>query len=158
MACPNSYMNKERKHIRLSDWDYSSSGIYFITICCHDRQHFLGRIINNEINYSKIGLIAMQYWLAIPEHFPHVKLDEYIIMPNHIHGILILNNRSAGTRHGVSLQTQYEHNARSCHGMTTPSIQMEPNRNQFAKPIKNSVSVIINQYKSSVKRWCNKNG
>ena len=130
-------MKKERKHIRLSDWDYSSSGIYFITICCHNRQPFLGRIIKNEINYSKIGLIALQYWLAIPEHFPDVKLDELIIMPNHIHGILILNNRSAvGTRHGVS----------------------RLNRNQFAKPIKNSVSVIINQYKSSVKRWCNKNG
>jgi putative transposase len=158
-------MNKNRKHIRLSDWDYSSPGIYFITICCSDRQPFFGRIINNRINHSEIGLIASQFWLEIPEHFTNVKLDEFVVMPNHIHGILILNNSSertrhgiAGTRHGVSLQTPIDDNVGSCHDMTHPSKQLKPEINQFANPVRNSVSVIIGQYKSSVKRWCNKNG
>jgi putative transposase len=135
-------MNKQRKHIRLSDWDYSSSGIYFITICCHDRRPFFGKIDNNGIIYSQIGLIASQYWMEIPKHFPHVTMDEFIVMPNHIHVILILNNPFVG----------------SCQGMTLHSKQMIQNKNRFAKPIKNSVSVIINQYKSSVKRWCIQNG
>ena len=152
-------MNKHRKHIRLSDWDYSSSGIYFITICCHDRQPFFGRINNNGIIYSQIGLIASQYWQEIPKHFPHVKLDEFIVMPDHIHAILILNYHPGRTRHGVSLETPNDDNVvGSCHGMTLPPEQTNQNINQFAKPIKNSVSVIIGQYKSSVKRWCNQNG
>jgi len=141
-------MKKNRKHIRLSDWDYSSSGIYFITICCHDRKPFFWKIDNNGIIYSQIGLIAWQYWLEIPEHFPNVKMDEFVVMPNHIHGILILNNSSERTCHGP----------RTCHGMSLPSIPIKQNINQFANPIKNSVSVIIGQYKSSVKRWCNQNG
>jgi putative transposase len=136
-------MKKNRKHIRLSDWDYSSSGIYFITICCQDKKPFFGKIDNNGIIYSQIGLIASQYWLEIPKHFPHVKIDEYIVMPNHIHGILILNDPYV---------------VWSCHGMTIPSKQINNQKNRFAKPIKNSVSVIINQYKSSVKRWCIQNG
>jgi putative transposase len=88
---------------------------------------------------SEIGLIASQYWSEIPVHFPHVKLDEFIVMPNHIHGLLFLDYSLVGTRHGMTLHTnQY--------------------LNQFSKPVKNSVSVFINQYKSSVKRWCNKKG
>jgi putative transposase len=136
-------MNKERKHIRLIDWDYSSEGVYFITICCKDRQFFFGKIEDNKMILSEIGLIASKYWLEIPDHFPHVKLDEFIVMPNHLHGILFLDYSLVGPRHGVALQLNQGSNQ---------------NNNQFSKPVKNSVSVIINQYKSSVKRWCNKNG
>jgi REP element-mobilizing transposase RayT len=119
-------MSKDRKLLRLADWDYSSDGVYFITICCKDRQSYFGCINNNKIVLSEIGSIASKYWLEIPDHFLHVKLDEFIIMPNHIHGILILESNQ--------------------------------NINHFSKPVKNSVSVVINQYKSSVKRWCNKKG
>ena len=136
-------MNRDRKHIRLTDWDYSSEGIYFITICCRDKQSFFGKIIDNDMIHSEIGLIASRYWKEIPDHFPHVKLDEFTIMPNHIHGILILDYSLTRTRHGMTLHAKQESNQ---------------NINQFSKPVKNSVSVIINQYKSSVKRWCNKNG
>lgn len=136
-------MYRNRKHIRLTDWDYSSEGIYFITICCRDRQSFFGKIKDNEMIHSEIGLIASRYWLEIPDHFPHVKLDEFAIMPNHIHGVLILDYSLAGTHHGMTLPAKQKSNQ---------------NVNQFSKSVKNSVSVIINQYKSSVKRWCNKNG
>jgi REP element-mobilizing transposase RayT len=150
---------KERKHLRLTDWDYSSEGVYFTTICCKDRQSYFGSISNNEIVLSEIGLIASQYWLEIPDHFPHVKLDEFIIMPNHIHGILILDYSLVGIRHGVSLQSPSRDIVGSCHDMTLHSkIESNQNINQFSKPLKNSISVIINQYKSSAKRWCNRNG
>ena len=128
-------MHKERKSCRLSNYDYSSEGIYYVTLCTKDRSLFFGRILDSKISYSEIGLIAQQYWLEIPIHFKHVKLDDFIVMPNHIHGILNLDYSKVGTHHG-----------------------MAPQPNQFSRPVKNSVSVIINQYKSSVKRWCNKNG
>jgi REP element-mobilizing transposase RayT len=152
-------MNSERKHIRLTDWDYSSEGAYFITICCRERQSFFGKIEDNKMIFSEIGLIASNYWLEIPYHFPHVKLDEFVTMPNHIHGIIILDYSLVGTRHGVSLQSTSCDIVGSCHGMThSGKLESNQNINQFSKPLKNSVSVIINQYKSSVKRWCNKNG
>lgn len=151
-------MNRERKYIRLTNWDYSSEGVYFITICCHDRHSFFGKIEDNEMILSEIGSIASKYWMEILNHFPHVKLDEFVVMPNHIHGIIILDYSLVGTRHGVSLHSPSCDNVGSCHGMTLPSNQRSnQNINQFSKPVKNSISVIINQYKSSVKRWCNKN-
>ena len=141
---------KERKHLRLKNWDYSKDGIYSVTICCHNKQKFFGNICDGQISLSEIGEISSKYWLEIPQHFSHVKLDEFVVMPNHIHGILILDCSLVGTRHGVSLHSSIDDKVGSCHGMTLQS--------QFSRPIKNSVSVIINQYKSSVKRWCNKHG
>jgi REP element-mobilizing transposase RayT len=152
-------MNNKRKHHRLTDWDYSLDGTYFITICCNERHPYLGTITKNTMVLSEIGSISSQYWLEIPDHFPYVRLDDFVIMPNHIHGILVLDNSLVGPRHGVALQQPISDIVGSCHGMTLP-IRKESNQNinQFSKPVKNSVSVIINQYKSSVKRWCNKNG
>lgn len=152
-------MNRDRKYIRLAGWDYSSEGVYFITICCMDRQLFFGKIKENKIILSEIGLVASKYWLQIPDHFPHVKLDEFVVMPNHIHGIIILDYSLVGPRHGVALQSTMDEYVGSCHGMTLHTGQKSnQNINQFSRPVKNSVSVIINQFKSSVKRWCNKNG
>lgn len=126
-----------RKSKRLAGWDYSSSGVYFVTICCFNRLPFLGNIFNDKVILSEIGIIATAYWSEIPFHFPHIKLDEFIVMPNHIHGILILDY--------------------SIIGLNRNNTGQDFNKNQFSQPVKNSVSVIINQYKSSVKRWCNKN-
>ena len=80
-------------------------------------------------------------------------------MPNHIHGILILDYSLVGTRHGVSLRSTSCDDVGPCHGMALPTRQEYGQKiNQFSKPVRYSVSVIINQFKSSVKRWCNKNG
>ncbi|MEK7495275.1 MAG: transposase [Patescibacteria group bacterium] len=79
---------------RLQNWDYSSNGYYFITICTKDRIDFFGKIIDDKIQLSINGEIAKKYWLEIPIHFLFVELDEFIIMPNHVHGIVIINNMS----------------------------------------------------------------
>ena len=158
-------MHRDRKNIRLPGWDYSGEGVYFITICCYERESFFGRLIDDKIILSEIGEMASGFWKEIPEHFNHVRLDEFVIMPNHIHGILILDysligkyntmrESPVGTRHGVSLQSYNINTVGSCHGMT-----LQPNGfHKSSNPVKNSISVIINQYKSSLKRWCNKNG
>ncbi|OGC82400.1 MAG: hypothetical protein A2V81_02245 [Candidatus Abawacabacteria bacterium RBG_16_42_10] len=76
--------------LRLAKWNYSSNGTYFITICTRDRYHYFGEITNDRITLSEMGKLAQNCWENIPQHFPYIKLDEFIIMPNHIHGILII--------------------------------------------------------------------
>ena len=130
----NKYRVRSARH---PDWDYSQDGYYFVTICTKNREEFFGKIINEEIQLSEIGKIVWKFWREIPKHFPFVKLDESIVMPNHVHGILIIEN-PVETRHGVSLQ-------------------QPQNKNQFSRPITGSVSVIVNHFKGSVTRWCRKN-
>ncbi|MFH1321207.1 MAG: hypothetical protein ABII90_11225 [Bacteroidota bacterium] len=145
-----------RRSIRLKGYDYSQAGLYFITICCQDRECRFGEIENDEKILNDAGKIANECWIEIPKHFPNSVLHEHIVMPNHVHGIIELtNDANVGTRHGVSLHNT-DTPVGTSHGMS--QLQQQPNTNQFGKPISGSVSVIINQYKSSVKRWCNKNG
>ncbi len=76
---------------RLQTWDYGSNGMYFITICTKNREHYFGEIANGQMILSEIGLLANKYWNEIPEHFPFVILDAFVVMPNHVHGIIIMN-------------------------------------------------------------------
>lgn len=97
------YKNKYRiDSTRLKNWDYSWNGHYFITICTKDRQTFFGNIENGIMILNDIGKIAEKFWLEIPEHFDNVILDEFVIMPDHVHGILIIDNQSADTRQDKS--------------------------------------------------------
>jgi putative transposase len=93
---------------RLKGYDYGSNGIYFITLCTLNKVNYFGKIVgtdycpslektnynlirtdnNPSLQYDPIGVIAKKYWLEIPQHYTYVKLDEFVIMPNHIHGIL----------------------------------------------------------------------
>jgi len=81
-----------RRSIRLQGYDYSQPGIYFITLCRQNRECLFGEILNGEMRLNEFGKIAHQCWLEIPQHFPHVQLDEFVVMPDHIHGIIVLNN------------------------------------------------------------------
>lgn len=76
---------------RLQSWDYASSGIYFITICTENRNCFFGKIIDNEMILSDSGLIVHQLFLEITNQFPFATIDEFIVMPNHIHVIIIID-------------------------------------------------------------------
>lgn len=79
-----------RKRLRLADYDYSQPGFYFITICTDFRMPYLGTQQEGNLHLTEIGGMVEAYWKKIPEHFPHVRLDAYQIMPNHLHGILEL--------------------------------------------------------------------
>ena len=82
--------DRQRKSPRLQGYDYSNSGVYFVTICTHNRQHIFGSINNGNMMLSAMGHIASACWDAIPDHFPSVELDVSIVMPNHVHGIIVL--------------------------------------------------------------------
>jgi len=77
-----------RRSIRLKGYDYSQAGLYFITIVTKNRIDLFGEIKNGKMILNDAGRIAKKYWLEIPDHFPNTKLHSFIIMPNHIHGII----------------------------------------------------------------------
>ena len=79
-----------RQSIRLRGYDYTRCGAYFVTICADQRRPLFGYIANAEMQLSALGQIAAETWRAMRIHFPNVELDEYIVMPNHMHGIIIL--------------------------------------------------------------------
>ncbi len=81
-----------RRSIRLKNYDYTSQGAYFITIVTQNREHFFGEIINGSMHLNECGKIAQHCWLDIPNHFPNTQLDEFVIMPNHVHGIIYIND------------------------------------------------------------------
>ena len=79
-----------RRSIRLKGHDYTSPGAYFITICTHQRQCLFGEIIDGEMQLNEFGKWVDACWKRLPTHFPHLQLDRFVVMPNHIHGILTL--------------------------------------------------------------------
>jgi len=164
------FKNKYRiKSTRLKEFDYSSDGVYFITICTKNREYYFGEIVADTMKYTKIGAMAKKYWQQIPRHFPSVRLDEFIVMPNHVHGIIMINKNNTvetrhgnknvnknnndwvETRHGASLRNGYYVNSRKLHHGA--SLQ----GNKFGKLKNNSLQSIINHYKGSVTHWANMN-
>ena len=79
-----------RKSIRLREYDYSQAGAYFITIVAWQRECLFGEIVDSEMQLSQYGTIVQKWWSEIPKHFPNVEISAFVIMPNHIHGVIIL--------------------------------------------------------------------
>ena len=141
---PDKYQNKYRiPSARLQTWDYSSNGAYFITICTAKRHHYFGEMINGEMQLSEIGKMANQCWLEIPEHFQFVSLDAFVVMPNHLHGIIIIDKPDNDGRvvDGSVVETGH-----------APSLRERPRNLK-----KNSISAMVGSFKSAVTKWCNEN-
>ncbi len=91
----DKYQNKYRiASARNPNWDYRWNAAYFITICTKNREHFFGKVVDNKMQLSPIGVIADLLWYEIKNHARNIELGEFVVMPNHIHGILILDNPS----------------------------------------------------------------
>jgi putative transposase len=84
----NERLHPGHRSIRLKERDYSAAGFYFVTICASERKCVLGAFHNGYIELSKLGKAARECWLAIPRHFARVRPHEFVIMPNHVHGIV----------------------------------------------------------------------
>ena len=83
-------VSMHRRSIRLRGYDYSRPGAYFITVCANT--HLFGRVRAGEMILSGLGEIARDCWTTIPDHFPHVRIDAFVVMPDHIHGILVFGD------------------------------------------------------------------
>jgi putative transposase len=113
-----------RRSVRLRGYDYSQPGAYFITVCAHDRLSLFGHIRELNMHLTELGVIVREEWLRTPALRPGVQLDEFGVMPNHFHGILMLDDN-------------YE--CRSC-------VHSSP---AFGKPVSGSVSVIVGAFKGA---------
>lgn len=136
----DKFQNKYRiPSARLRNWDYGWNAPYFITICTQHRQHYFGHIVEMQntvssykMQLSEIGCIANTCWHEIPQHFPFVQLGPFVVMPNHVHGIIIINKpndeRYVETQNFASLQQQQQ--------------QQSPSKNKFGPQSKNLASII----------------
>ena len=123
-----------RRSIRLPDYDYSQPGAYFITIVTYQRDCLFGEIIDGEMHLSLMGQIAKENWCAIPEHFPHAELGAYVVMPNHVHGIIIIHENGLATNSSPAVGATH---------------WVAPTTNG---PKRGSIGAIIGSYKMSVTR------
>lgn len=92
-----------RRSIRLTDYDYRQTGAYFVTICAANKQCLFGEIANDEMQLTQMGETAIDCWEAIPQHFPNTELDAFVLMPNHLHGIVVI--QTARAQHAAPLHT-----------------------------------------------------
>lgn len=138
----NIMKHKNRKNIRWRKWDYRWNAAYFITICTQDKQPFFGEIKNAKMNLSPAGVLADIFWYEIPKHAKGVTLDAFVVMPNHVHGIIILENDEVPPPVLPKLEED-----------DTPK---SPDEQRFQRPGKNSISTIIGGYKSVVTKHVNR--
>jgi putative transposase len=122
---------RQRKPTRMPRYNYSSSGCYFVTIVTKNKENYLGKIVANKVVLTNMGEIAKSCWLQIPEHFPNIRLDEFVIMPNHVHGIIVILHKAEDDRFTF------------------------PDSSEIADRSKMKLSKIIQAFKSSVTRMIN---
>lgn len=138
MAKHDAFSKKNR---RLQGYDYRWQGLYFITICTQERKPFFGEVQHGEMVLTDEGQIAHDYWLEIAQHWPHVVLGEFVVMPNHVHGIIALEETGPSV---LNQNLQVPENAGKAGEVL--------GKNEFMaslSPKAGSISRIIGDYKSA---------
>ena len=94
-----------RRSIRLTGFDYTRLGAYFVTICTLNQKCLFGEIVNDQMMMSEEGRVAQSAWVAIPDHFSQVLMDQFILMPNHIHGIVVIGSDTVASPLGAIIRS-----------------------------------------------------
>ena len=145
------FQNKYRiSSIRAQWWDYGWNGAYFITICTQDRKHYFGKIQNNKMILSEVGIIADLLWHQIPIHHNNVELGDFVVMPNHIHGILIIDKKMNNIN-----DVDDANIVETGHALP---LSEKPGSQRFQNIGKNTISSIVGSYKSAVTKHANRLG
>ena len=137
-----------RKSVRLPEYDYSQAGAYFVTIVTNQRACLFGQIIEHQMCLSEAGHIAEACWLVIPAHFSHAELGAFVVMPNHIHGILILHDRAAANLPENRAAMKSPPVGATHWVAPTPDAE----RRQPKGPKRGSIGAIVGAYKMAVTR------
>jgi REP element-mobilizing transposase RayT len=145
----------QRKSIRLKGYDYSQAGLYFITICCDDMKHRFGRIENGKMILNELGQIAHDEWLNTLSIRKNVELHEFIIMPNHMHGIIVLNGMGelhSPENNDYNIMDECDSPERDVmDGNKTGEFKTgECKTGECNSPLRSSVGAIVRGFKSSV--------
>lgn len=133
----------ERKQNRLNEWNYNSIGYYYITITTKGFKNYFGQVQNKKMKLSYIGQIASRCWLNLPDHIKNISLDNFIIMPDHCHGIIKIL-----PFHGFDIQTERF----NVYGTGMP-VPYDKTNAQYKK-----LPIIIGSYKSAVSKLAHKKG
>lgn len=138
---------QHRRSIRLNDYDYTQNGAYFVTVCAHEKRCVFGHVVDGAMVVNAWGRVIQACWDEIPMHFPMVELDAFVVMPNHVHGIIVI------TDNGGMASNTIADNGRgmACHAPTNGPIKRE-----FSKPIAGSLSTIVGALKSAVTKRINR--
>lgn len=115
-----------RRSIRLKGYDYTAAGMYFITICAYQRDCLFGEIINSEMRLNQLGQRVHACWQRLPFHFSNLNLDAFVVMPNHIHGILVLthlpSNATSGSDHKIRTDAAFGWESSDMTGESEPGV------------------------------------
>ncbi len=155
-----------RKTIRLKEYDYSGNNAYFVTICTHDRQCIFGEVVNGVMTLSAQGKISYDEMLVMHNKRVSygVSVDKFVIMPNHIHAIIIVgsqieNATTVGSQIAnatiVGSRLAVTTNTNSACNTVVSRLAVTTNTNSFSAPVKNSLATIVGGYKSAVTRAIN---
>jgi REP element-mobilizing transposase RayT len=143
-----------RKSIRLKGYDYSQAGAYFITICCHDRACLFGEILDHKMVLNEWGIIAQNEWFKTTEIRKNIELGDFIVMPNQIHGILIINEMGRGESHSPNNSNNIINGESHSPNNSNNIIKGECNSPLRRSP-SNNIGAIVRGYKSSVTKQLN---
>ncbi len=144
---PNSSQGKHhRKSIRIKDYDYTSPGAYYVTIVTYQRDCLFGEIQKGEMRLSDFGRVADECWREIPNHFENVELGAYVVMPNHVHGIIFITNDGGGTIYHAG--ATHVSDSRRGTIYRAPTDRTE----KFGKPVRGSLPTIVRTFKAAVTR------
>ena len=146
---PNKFQNKYRiASTRLQNWNYGWDAAYFVTLCTKDREWYFGEVVDGKMKLSHVGIIANIMWFEIKNHAKNIQLGEFVVMPNHVHGILILNGNNQNVQNVQNVETR-----------PALSLRFEPpGQQRFQNQGKNTLSSIVGSYKSAVTKHCNRLG
>jgi putative transposase len=157
---------RSRKNIRLKGYDYRRSGAYYVTICTHDRSMLFGDVVDGIMVPNAIGNIVQQCWDAIPDHMPMVVCDAFVVMPNHVHGIIVITDVAAdgaGTGGGAvgAANSPTLQNTGPADGVGTVGEFADPTTPRHppvAIMVKNSLGHIMQTFKAAVSRQVYREG
>jgi putative transposase len=139
-----------RHSIRLPGYDYSQSGLYFITICCRDQICHFGDIENGFIYLNDIGAVVQKCWIEIPLHYPNVELHQYVIMPNHFHGIIQITDNFSNIKKNVGAKNL----SPVC---INNDLNMSANNFSHLRGTSKTVGSIVRGFKIGVTKWIRAN-
>lgn len=148
-----------RRSIRLKGYDYAQAGAYYVTVCTHERGHLFGDVVNAEMVPTAMGASAQRCWDAIPEHMPMVALDEFIVMPNHVHGIIVIGDVAIVGRGtvGAANSPPLRNAGPADDPVDTPPPDI-PRRTSVAIMVPNSLGHIMQTFKAAVSRQVVRDG
>jgi len=129
---------RDRRSLRLRGYDYSQPGMYFVTICTQGRGLLFGDVVEGKMMVNQMGWTIEEEWLKTPTLRSYVVLDEFVVMPNHFHAILMIVSEGRGTW-----------------PMEKPGRSRAPTMEQFGKPVSGSLPTIIRSFKSAVTKRVN---